>query len=727
MFSYKNGRYYKNDQPFFVRGVEYQYYRDRKENWRERLQQLKQARANVVSFYIPWRHHFIDNDYDFTGKTKSNRDLVHFLDLCTEVGFYMFAKPGPFVHSELNIGGLPDITSPSFNDKITPVRKHNGEACHWDYDNAQLPSPNDAVFDNMTKEWLQQVAKIIEKHVSPQGNIIGIQLNDETIFCTSNEAPWNFGYDEPDVKFFRDMLAQNYNSIAKYNQLHATHLDSFDQVTPPSLQQKINHPRQLLPLRDWGQFQWWLRREVYARYKRYLAIESVYLTNYAGITPPIQENVPGKEPAAAHYLQSLYAEWWLAMNRIEADLDVHEYGMISWLGVAAYNIDNPRETALDNNCQVNEVFQRYINTARRRRGINIEENWGFAKLYHPFSRYPLIPFFQTLASVAGGCTGFIVFCGVQHDHWDSQLDSVTKQQHPTFPSDAPICCDGKLTPMYDTMTMLNTWFEKEQDYLQAELKTDFCWLTYAPYAAISSWFAPHSDMWQLQDKIPRCAFSAWEQLTMNMAEDGYVADMLDIEGVSLAELQTKPLCMIQLAFFMDQKTQQKLLDYVEKGGRIICCGERPYLDGDMHEFSLLSNYLHEGKNRVGLGEIHYYEKGSFAEKEFLPQVGVEPCVSFSENMRAFVYTNDEDYYIWFFHFSRQDVHHTQVLFYEKKLELWLGSKACGVVHIKGNKIVSAMCKGNNEVENIESTTKFRFLEEEVGITGDGIWFNSPEG
>ena len=79
MLDYQNGRYFLDGKPLFVRGVEYQYYHDRQDNWQDRLQKLRAAHANVVTFYIPWRHHVVATDnqvFDFCGDTLDNRDLV---------------------------------------------------------------------------------------------------------------------------------------------------------------------------------------------------------------------------------------------------------------------------------------------------------------------------------------------------------------------------------------------------------------------------------------------------------------------------------------------------------------------------------------------------------------------------------------------------------------------------------------------------------------------------
>ena len=654
-FTYSEGRYFRDGRPFFVIGVEVQYYRLRREVWEDRLRKLAAAHANTITFYVPWRHHLVSSPgepqrFDFDGSTKDSRDLRQFLGLCTRLGLLMIAKPGPFVHSELNIGGLPDVASPTYNPAIRPVRKSDGSPLRWSYDDAILPSPEDAVFDGFAREWLEAAGAVLRPHASPTGNLIGIQLNDETLYCTSNNPPWDFGYEMRPGPW------------------------------KPSPDRPLRTEADLEPFKSWADFQWQVRHDAYARYRRYLGVESLtHLSNYAGITPPIEENVPGKEGEVSvpkDDFSRLYSEWWFAMNRIEADLDICEYGIISWLGVAAYD---------------EAVFSRYVNTARRRRGLNMEENWGFATLYHRYSKHPLVPFFQTLVSVAGGCTGYAIFTGLNHDYWDDSLDRITKKQCPTFPSDAPIAADGSLTPMYDTMKLMNAWFAREgEGYLGAEMPADVCFLVYAPYAAISGW-VPNGRSWKLPHAIPRCGL-ALEPLAREMQERGHVLEMLDLAAASPAELAKRRICAFLPGFFMDAATRAKLDAWVAAGGVLL-------------------------------------EPGDVVAA--LPALGIRPRVQHGPGLRAFAYEpplpqarGQRDLYLWFFGFAPDaGPHEHEVRLHDgRRVHLRLGSKTAGVVHLRGERIASVLWKGRNEVEGLETEVSVSCGADSVSHRGDLVRF-----
>ena len=704
--------------------ADYQYYRDKRDHWADRLDKLQAAGINTITFYVPWRHHLqIAADgrrtYDFTGQTKDSRDLATFLKLIAQRSLYMIAKPGPFVHSELNIGGLPDVVSSSFNPDITAARSHDQKAYIWTYDQSQLPSPFDETFDSLAREWLAAVKPVLQPYLSDAGPLIGIQLNDETIFCTANNPPWSFGYDQHSIRYFRQLLAETYGDIDTYNRLHQTSCSGFDEITPPVLpaaDDPAPGPKReadLLAYTDWAIFHWRMRRDLYERYIGYLDIDLPYLTNYAGITPPIEENIPGQDGPvveyAPHQYHPVYADWWFAQNRIESDADLYHYGMISWLGVAAYDMD---------------VFNRYINTARRAPGINMEENWGFAKLYDDKSKHPVVPFFQTLASVAGGATGYVIFVGVSTDYWDDSLDRITKLQCPTFPSDAPIDEHGRTRPMYDTAKMLNNFFaEHGHALLDAKLETDITYLIYSPYAAVASWI-PDEDHWHVPERtIPRCGYLGLEPFAIALQDAGYVFDMIELEAATDDQLLPRPALAIHSAFFMARPEQEKLVRYIETGRPLFISGQLPTCTDTFEPCQLLKDAVlaHNGKN------VSYDGQNLFADGRIvaaLQAAGITPKVTYSDNMRAYVHRNQNDFFVFFFNFDLTGEHAKVVRFYDDTLELTLGSKTSGLVRIKDNVVAGYLVKGVNEAESIAHTTTIRFKDQEIRRQGD---FSSVSG
>ena len=72
--------------------------------------------------------------------------------------------------------------------------------------------------------------------------------------------------------------------------------------------------------------------------------------------------------------------------------------------------------------------------------------------------------------------------------------------------------------------------------------------------------------------------------------------------------------------------------------------------------------------------------------------------------------------------QRGQRHEKQIEFYGKRLDMVLGSKTSGVVHVSGNEMKSVMFKGKNEVENVTSEITIQLGDQKVSAKGDLLWF-----
>src|ERR1041384_308713 len=102
---------------------DYPYYRDRPERWAAKLAQMRAVGIEGVTFYIPWRHPLVveadgSRRFVFSGGPEDNRNVVRFIEEIGRAGLLGLAKPGPFIHAEVQIGGLPDHVSPSHDTTL---------------------------------------------------------------------------------------------------------------------------------------------------------------------------------------------------------------------------------------------------------------------------------------------------------------------------------------------------------------------------------------------------------------------------------------------------------------------------------------------------------------------------------------------------------------------------------------------------------------------------------
>jgi len=87
------------------------YFRVHPAYWRDRLRKLRASGANAVETYVPWNLHEPEMGvYDFG---QGNNDMSIFLDLVTyikiaqEEDLFVIFRPGPYICSEWDFGGLP--------------------------------------------------------------------------------------------------------------------------------------------------------------------------------------------------------------------------------------------------------------------------------------------------------------------------------------------------------------------------------------------------------------------------------------------------------------------------------------------------------------------------------------------------------------------------------------------------------------------------------------------
>ncbi|CAN5385343.1 beta-galactosidase [soil metagenome] len=91
-------------KPFVVRSGEMHYPRVPRAYWRDRFAKAKAMGLNTICTYTFWSvHEPQPGKWDFTG----NNDIATYLKLAKEAGLYIILRPGPYVCSEFDFGGLP--------------------------------------------------------------------------------------------------------------------------------------------------------------------------------------------------------------------------------------------------------------------------------------------------------------------------------------------------------------------------------------------------------------------------------------------------------------------------------------------------------------------------------------------------------------------------------------------------------------------------------------------
>lgn len=100
----ENGQFMLEGEPLRILGGSMHYFRVPKEYWKDRMLKMKACGLNVLTTYVPWNLHEPQRGkFDFTG----NLDIWTFLTIAADVGLWVILRPGPYICSEWDLGGLP--------------------------------------------------------------------------------------------------------------------------------------------------------------------------------------------------------------------------------------------------------------------------------------------------------------------------------------------------------------------------------------------------------------------------------------------------------------------------------------------------------------------------------------------------------------------------------------------------------------------------------------------
>lgn len=151
----ENGALWIHQKPAVLLCSSFFYFRMPREYWRQRMQELKKSGYNAIDVYFPWNYHeMTPGVWDFTGE----RDVAAFLKMAREEELYVVARPGPYICSEWDGGGVP-------------IWVHMQSDSVRQYEETYLA---------MFKEWMDRILPIIREHqLGHGGSIVLLQLENE--------------------------------------------------------------------------------------------------------------------------------------------------------------------------------------------------------------------------------------------------------------------------------------------------------------------------------------------------------------------------------------------------------------------------------------------------------------------------------------------------------------------------------------------------------------------
>ena len=156
ILTYNDKEFLMDGKPYTIISGAMHYFRIPREYWYDRLLKLKECGFNTVETYTCWNlHEPKEGEFDFSGML----DIEAYVKIAEELGLNVIVRPGPYICSEWEFGGLP--------------------AWLLKYENIAIRC-NDERFIAMVRRYYTELFKYLTPHLSTKGgNIIMVQIENE--------------------------------------------------------------------------------------------------------------------------------------------------------------------------------------------------------------------------------------------------------------------------------------------------------------------------------------------------------------------------------------------------------------------------------------------------------------------------------------------------------------------------------------------------------------------
>lgn len=184
---------------------EVHYWRIQAANWRPILEKVKELGLDVIATYAAWNFHEIgEAQYDFTGETTPEHNLIGFLEMTHEMGLKVLIRPGPYIYSEWPFGGPPE--------EATKYHRLHPK------------------FKEMATGWIDAISEMLAPFQATRGgHIIALQPDNEPYPAIQSQGTEMGCFQEPGM--FKEWLRERYgDDIARLNAAWSAEYTDFNQA-----------------------------------------------------------------------------------------------------------------------------------------------------------------------------------------------------------------------------------------------------------------------------------------------------------------------------------------------------------------------------------------------------------------------------------------------------------------------------------------------------------------
>jgi beta-galactosidase len=276
-----------NGKKLMLRAGELHYARVKKDQWADRLRRMREAGLNTLSTYFFWNWHEIkEGEFDFTGRTHSERDVEHFLDLVGESGLMLMSRQGPWACAEWLNGGFPQWLFDAHPEIMS--LDSVGRVTYRMDPHSPVVSYLHPTYLEYSRKWLRTFVRLLKKFdENYPDRLLMVQADNETCYgfhtgpFDADYNPVNIGSKQTDKEgLYQSWLLRKYKDISTLNSCYGAGFKDFGNVDPPRSNPKTKG--QLLALFDWVAF----KEDVATDY----LLEVAKVFKEAGIKVPVSAN-----------------------------------------------------------------------------------------------------------------------------------------------------------------------------------------------------------------------------------------------------------------------------------------------------------------------------------------------------------------------------------------------------------------------------------------------------
>lgn len=538
-----------NGKPAYLNCGEFHYFRVPKQDWKRRMQLLKNAGGNAVATYIPWLIHEPEEGKFLFDQGDGITDLSDFLECAKEVGLFVIARPGPYAYSELVNGGLPHWLLDNYPE-IKAQRKDGSSFAHGSV------SYLHPIFLEKAKKFYEVVCPIIAKYTQSKGGPVAVvQVDNELTgihvwFGSRDFHSVTMGFGVEGGRY-PEFLKAKYGTVEKVNSFYGTDKTAFTEFFPSDE-----------PSEGLTKFRW--HCDYVDFYNETITEYIETLMNWAeeyGIDCQFCHNAanPWMNPVFRHAKKKFG-------NKLLIGSD--HYYMLSQV----WEQNNPTPEFMIYCFMSSEMLRLMKNPP-----CIFETQYGSIADWPPTTEEDMEALLMgQLASGVRGHNGYVYTGGPNPPGCGTTCT--------VYDYNAPVAADGTCRPTYEALRRFGSFVERHgelaTDKPDSDLLVVFPWRSFGEaQGSVDADRAPDQGTLAncFQKGLLTCMFSANLQ-----------PELVDHEDFGWMDDKSKPV-FVSCDGIMNADIQQKYVDYIRNGGNVVFTPVIPFMDEDFQPCTILSD------------------------------------------------------------------------------------------------------------------------------------------